>query len=143
MLKRICRCKKIIPYEVKLCEECQAKEDIRVADRHKRYKYNQTDKEEERFYAATRWKNCRDFIRARDNGLCKLCYDEGKIRYMDVVHHIVELKEDKDKAYVPTNLISLCNKCHGRVHAIYKTTDKLKIQDRLERLAGRFKREGV
>ena len=50
-----------------------------------------------------------------------------------MVHHIVELSEDKGKAYDADNLISLCNSCHADTHSRY-AVDKKMEQSRLVKL---------
>lgn len=74
------------------------------------------DKESKEFYESNAWKKCRRLALIRDNYLCQDCLDNKRLTKAEMVHHIVELKEDKTKALDLNNLRSLCNSCHEKHH---------------------------
>lgn len=140
MLTKLCpKCQTLIPINKRYCDDCQLLIDKSEhgKQRYKRYKANRTDKQEQRFYSSKQWTSLREAIKARDKGLCRLCAINGNIAYMDTVHHIKELKDCWDDRVSPSNLISLCESCHQRVHKEYlkSKTDKIKMQDKLKKIA--------
>jgi 5-methylcytosine-specific restriction endonuclease McrA len=101
-----------------------------VNNNHYYDKYKR-DPEARAFYKSKAWQDCRSFILERDNHLCQECLKHKKITPADMVHHIVELKDDKSKALDEDNLISLCNPCHNKEHGyqgkIKKVSSKIKV----------------
>ena len=140
MLKKFCRCGKLIPQTLKMCAECQSKlekrDKIINQEIYRRYKANRTDIKEQRFYVSKDWIFTRYTVKKRDHGLCKLCESKNKISYVDNVHHIEELKENWSKRTSLDNLICLCNRCHYYVHKKYKTNEaaKKEMQEKLRSL---------
>lgn len=134
MLLKFCKCGKIISQNKKRCDKCEAiylvRQDRVNKDSYKRYKKNRTDIKEQRFYNSNDWKITRATIKNRDKGLCLLCLNKNKISYLDTVHHIIELKEDYTLRTNTTNLVSLCDRCHKRVHRTYNKSlkDKTEMQ---------------
>lgn len=55
----------------------------------------------------------REYIKNRDNMLCRMCFESGESVNLQV-HHIVPVSDggNDDK----TNLILLCHNCHNKVH---------------------------
>ena len=141
MLKKFCRCGKIIPRDIIRCSECEAKFNKRKKQSYIDYKSKRTDIKEQKFYSPSNqaWIITREAIIARDNGLCLLCDSKDNEGYVDEVHHIVELKEDWSRRLDMTNLISLCKRCHFYVHKKYNRDDKSKkeMQDKLRELIKR------
>ncbi|MGE7020424.1 HNH endonuclease [Solibacillus cecembensis] len=95
-------------------------------DKHKR------DKELDRFYHSSDWKRCRELALIRDNYLCQDCLSNKRIRKADMVHHIIEVKDDMQFALTIENLRSLCNPCHNQQHSIHsnklnKLSDKITV----------------
>ncbi|MCX0405219.1 HNH endonuclease [Clostridium perfringens] len=62
----------------------------------------------------------RNKVVAKDLGLCKVCLGKNRIRVADVVHHIIELKENRELRLRTSNLFSLCNSCDQEIHAKYR-----------------------
>ncbi len=67
------------------------------------------------FYLSTAWRKTRDYIFARDMGLCVRCGKPGAI-----VHHKVHLTarniNDPDITLSEDNLETLCRECHAIEH---------------------------
>lgn len=136
MLKKICKCGKLVSLADGMCSSCKDKLEQSDKDRHNQYRVERKDKWEQRFYMSKEWKQVNKTVSVRDKGLCRVCLIDDRTISKDVVHHIVELKEDRSKALVHSNLICLCDKCHKRVHDAYKKneTSKKNMQERLIQL---------
>ena len=76
-------------------------------ERHKHYYRSRGDKKETAFYKTARWKSVRRSVLFRDMGLCVICKEPAVL-----VDHIIEVKDGGAK-YDPSNLQSLCFKCHS------------------------------
>lgn len=70
------------------------------------------------------WKKKSRHIRERDNYMCQACLNgigflEGRRITMNnlQVHHIIPLKEDRNRAFDSDNLITLCEQCHKLAEA--------------------------
>ena len=72
------------------------------------------------FYASADWERARDAALTRDAHLCQHCLQQGEITPAVMVHHIIELTpaniSDPSIATDPSNLVSLCDRCHKKVH---------------------------
>lgn len=137
MLLKICRCGKTVPMEQVMCEECTVVNEEKRKRRHREYKVKRTDVEKQMFYTSKSWRSTRARIKDRDNGLCQLCWSENKVKPMNTVHHIIPLEENDQLALVRSNLISLCEKCHQKVHKLYNVrTEKFNVQKKLRSLIG-------
>lgn len=75
-------------------------------------KYKDTDP----FYHSGRWKAFAESIRRRDRYKCQLCKRFGKDVPGNIVHHIKEREEYPELAYDPNNCVTLCEKCHNKMH---------------------------
>lgn len=116
-LSKICsRCQGIMPYTNKICDKCKDIVGSHRATSDKIYQDNRKDKEYQAIYRDHRWKIVRKQALLRANGLCEKCMSNGKISYVEDVHHIVPIKANILKAFDITNLICLCRKCHIDAH---------------------------
>lgn len=68
------------------------------------------------FYNSTKWKKKRKAILARDGYLCQICKRYGRRTPAEIVHHIKHLDEYPELALDSKNLISVCSKCHNKLH---------------------------
>lgn len=95
---------------------------------NKNVRYNKDNKEYSAFYNSVHWKRMSSYIRCKYNGLCLMCYFKYKIlTTANVVHHIVELKEDYSKRLDEDNLITLCHSCHNILHGNYTEKGKQEL----------------
>lgn len=118
MLKKICRCGKIIPYNDKSCNECKVNMELERKQNIKYYKkttYERDDKYN-KFYKSKEWEVSREVAIVRDNALCQDCLKNNKIVAFYTVHHIVPIKEDWSRRLDISNLICLCESCHQIRH---------------------------
>lgn len=111
-----------------------------------------TDSQCNAFYWSRKWKRKRDEILRRDHYECQECikrikqaaengevlhgYD-ARIHRAVCVHHIKELKDYPELALDDDNLVSLCHKCHDRIHgrdadhlSNYRFTQKFSDEER-------------
>lgn len=109
MPKKICNsagCNNLAPFDTGYCTEHKNKQ----AD----YNRHRRDKESDRFYHSRAWLNKRKEVMERDGGLCQECLANGDIVSADVVDHIIDLKQDKDKALDCDNLVAMCHEHHNQ-----------------------------
>jgi len=73
-------------------------------------------------------------LEVRDKSICALCAAQGKVRL--AVHHIVPVEMEWARVGDPTNLITLCHRCHlDRAHGgSWFTLDPV-LQEELHRHA--------
>ncbi|HGG0416546.1 TPA: HNH endonuclease [Clostridium sporogenes] len=126
LLKTCSRCNIKIPYSEKYCNKC--KDKIKKEKKHylKYYDENIRDKKSMEFYNGKEWNIIREQVKQRDNGLCLMCFKDKKIVPYDVVHHIIELREDYSNRINKDNLVCLCHECHNIVHTEYKRSKRNK-----------------
>ncbi|WP_019850638.1 hypothetical protein [Desulfitobacterium sp. PCE1] len=145
-LKKLCGrsgCSQIVDYSLTYCDRHQADYDERQKQRHKEFKAGRNDKKEQAFYCSDAWIKTRDYVKTKYNGLCLWSYYVDKqIVFCDVVHHIVELKEDWEKRLEVDNLIPLSESVHLEIHVMMKEKGKKeKVQMMLRKLKEKWKRE--
>lgn len=79
------------------------------------------------FYKLKKWLEKRAKILRRDEYLCQECKRYGKSTPASTVHHIIPLAwcliYNVALALASMNLVSLCEKCHDRMHD--RTNNKL------------------
>lgn len=104
-------CRAIIPVTETYC------------DKHKRQVSKEYDKRrwllDERimaFYHSKEWKETRKLVLIRDHGLCQICLRNGHIKKGNIVHHIVEVRQNFDKRLDMNNLETICQSCHTKLH---------------------------
>lgn len=72
------------------------------------------------FYKTSGWKNKRTKILKRDEYMCQECKRYGRTAAATTVHHIIPLSwcliYGIELALASINLISLCDKCHNKMH---------------------------
>jgi len=126
-LKKLCRCGEIVNYTEKYCKKCSKKVEQKNKESYKEYKRNRKDKKEQAFYISKEWIRVRDKVKDKYKGLCLYSYYIlGEIKFVDYVHHIVELKEDWDKRLNIDNLIPCCDSVHKIIHNAYNKSNKHK-----------------
>ena len=118
MLKKICKCGKVIPYNIKACGECKCKIELERKQNIKHYKKAtyERDSKYNKFYKSKVWNSVRQLAIIRDHALCKDCLAKNTITSYNTVHHIIPIKEDWSKKLDIDNLICLCESCHQKRH---------------------------
>lgn len=69
------------------------------------------------------WRVVRQYVYERDNGLCQYCGEQIELNKCHI-HHVLELSQGGTNH--PSNLKTLCKKCHKNRHPFMKDAhDKL------------------
>jgi len=68
------------------------------------------------FYKSRRWLRKRAAILRRDMYLCQECKKYGESIQATTVHHKKDLETHPELAMNDDNLVSLCTKCHNKLH---------------------------
>ncbi len=69
------------------------------------------------------WREVRQYVYEHDGGLCQYCDDPVELNACHI-HHVLELSEGGTNH--PSNLKTLCIKCHKKRHPFMQTArDKL------------------
>lgn len=144
-LKKICAyagCNRLVDYGITYCGEHKKEHEKKQKLRHNEYKQNRQDKEEQAFYSTDAWILTRDDVKGKYKGLCLYSYYVlNEIVFCDMVHHIVELKEDWDLRLDEDNLIPLSASVHQIIHAMYRNGRREEAQRLLRDLKIRWEKE--
>ena len=117
MLLKSCRCGKLIPQSLKMCEECEAK----TPSRYVVYNNTRRDKRAAEFYVSREWRRMREcIISLFDNVDIYALYVRHELLTCEPVHHIIELEEDWEQRLNPMNLIPLNQSSHSIITALYQ-----------------------
>lgn len=100
----------------KYCDVHQAKQLQEKKESNRLYDKYQRDERSARFYKSKEWKRVRQYVLKRDRYLCQHCYKQDRLVAAQMVHHIVEVKEDWNERLNTDNLVSLCHSCHNKAH---------------------------
>lgn len=73
-------------------------------------------------YNTPEWKSKRIVILKRDGYKCRECKRFGKVIEADTVHHILPVEERPDLRLTNSNLLSLCEEHHEKMHNKYNNT---------------------
>lgn len=125
MLLHMCRCGKLIPQAMKLCEGCEAK----AGQRYKDYNEHRRDSRTAAFYVSREWRQTRgNVLAAYDYIDLYALHILHEIRRADTVHHITELTEDWGRRLDTSNLIPLASATHNAIHTLYDRDAATKAQ---------------
>lgn len=114
----VCKCK------VEYGKLCKCEEDKRK-ESYREYKRYRQDKDLQKFYSSKAWINCRDLCIKGFYGLDIIeLLAHRRVVAGEIVHHIVETKEDWTKRLDIDNLIYLTKENHNRIHAMYSKSKK-------------------
>lgn len=119
------------------CKYCGIVNKPHVCPHIKRKTNN--NREDRRVYKTSKWQKTRELILDEYNHICLWSlYIDGRVVKADVVHHIVEILEDKNLSYEEDNLIPLEYYNHTMIHEMYKT-NKNKTQNLLRMMINSYK----
>ncbi|GAA0115279.1 HNH endonuclease [Clostridium senegalense] len=134
MLKKVCRCGTIINYSEKYCDKCTKEYEDNKKEKNKIYDSKYRKNKE--VYKDKKWDKTKEVVINRDKCLCRICLKNKRIKPKDLVHHIIEVEENKKLIYEPSNLVCVCDSCHRETHTIYRRSEQSKkeMQNYLETL---------
>lgn len=116
--KRCSRCGKRI-------ESGQTCECVKM--RHKEYNKYSRNQEATSFYDSVNWKRMREYIKNKYDGIDVYAYVLfGQVEQATLVHHIVEIEDDKSQALVERNLIPVSVSSHNLIHQAYNESESSK-----------------
>lgn len=91
----------------------------RIRGKQVQYRHNNVSAQ---YYNTSAWRNLRNYYIKR-HPLCEECMKNGKVKAAEEVHHIKEFlrgKTDEERYLLLTdesNLMSVCRKCHMKIHS--------------------------
>lgn len=145
MPKKICNfsnCHKIINGNERYCEQHKKLYEKAKALTNKKYDFfirHKRDKRYTEFYHSKEWKKLRDSILVKYKGLDLFAYFiENKIKYANIGHHIVELKDNWGLRLTFKNIFPVSNISHKKIHAMYNK-DKNGTQKLLKNLLTKWR----
>lgn len=68
------------------------------------------------FYKSKEWEHTRAYVLRRDQYACVICRRYGRLTEANTVHHIEHLEDNWNRRLDTSNLISVCKKCHNKLH---------------------------
>lgn len=86
-------------------------------------------------YNSRQWRDLR-IAKLRANPLCEMCQSNGVVRSAHCVHHThpiedsTSMEEMRKWAFMWTNLVSLCDECHARIHKEAKSHTNEAVKER-------------
>ena len=142
MLYKYCSCGLKIEYTQGKCDGCKSKAEESKKSRYKKYRDSKTKDKESQFYNTTAWTRLRNYIvNSYLNMSVYSYYKEGKIVTSEVVHHLVEVREDWSKRLDKFNLIPLTRKEHQIVHRRMEIEGYENVRLELEDMVKKFREE--
>lgn len=138
MIYKICsRCGKKYPVGEECPNQCYSKykkENDKYYD-----KYSRKNKD---IYHSKIWDSIRKKCIDKYDGICiYTLYKYGEIKVATMVHHIIELNENKNLAYEMDNLIPLCDEAHREIHSRYKNEKIEVVQEILRKYKTLYEKE--
>jgi len=123
MLLKSCRCGKLIPQSIKMCEECERRQQSRYVV----YNNTRRDQRAAEFYISKEWRALRPVIMSVydhvDIYALYVLHELKTLEESDPIHHIVEIEEDWEQRLNPLNLIPLKHETHSTITALYKQSN--------------------
>ena len=114
MLLKTCRCGKVIPQSMRMCEECEQRQQ----SRHMEYNNTRRDKKAAEFYISKEWRAIRPVIMSVfgyvDIYALYVKSELVTLKESDPIHHIIELEEDWEQRLNPFNLVPLSHDTHTK-----------------------------
>ncbi|CEJ74237.1 HNH endonuclease domain-containing protein [[Clostridium] sordellii] len=143
MLKKFCRCGKIISQSKSRCDKCESKYINNKRKSYKVYNSKNRNKNIDAFYHTDEWEEKRIYILIKYNyvDLWDFFVNGKETTEANTVHHIVEVTEDYEQRLDNLNLIPVSTKSHNKIHSLYrkdKESTQKKLRDILEKAENLF-----
>lgn len=110
---------------------------------YKVYDTTGRDKDAKRFYNSSLWIKTRDYVLCMDEVDVYLYMTKGEIKLANTVHHIVPLRDNRQKALDVANLMSLHHDTHSMIEQMYKKDKKKMIKELTVMLEGFRQGRGI
>lgn len=124
MLKKLCACGASIPINQAKCKACSSKDQANYD------KYHRKNKD---IYKSRQWVKLTELCKNRFNGIDVYAYyKHNRLVVGTLSHHIIEVNEDKSRAFDLDNLIYVSDRSHKEIHERYKR-DKATCQKELQK----------
>lgn len=142
MLYKYCSCGKKIEYSLGKCDECKAKAEESKKARQKKYRDSKTKDKEMMFYNTREWNRLRTYIvNSYLNMSVYSYYKTGQVVDSQVVHHMVEVRDNWDRRLDKFNLIPVTKKEHQLIHNRTDREGEDKVRLELEEMVRKFREE--
>lgn len=132
MIYKFCPCcKTLYPVGERCPNDCYSK--YRKENRKKENSlYDKTKRKNKEIYHSKQWLSLRQKCLNRFDNLCVYTlFKYFKVIPATLVHHIIEINEDKTKAYELSNLIPVSDIAHREIHQRYKSENIKQVQAEL------------
>lgn len=134
-LKRMCpKCKRLIDYSKKYCDECAKKYSKEKTEINRTYDKNVRKSDDNikyyEFYHSKEWKIVSELVMQHYNGLCLKCLlERNEVKEHDVIHHVLEIKsvEGWKERLNKELLVPLCHNCHNGLHSGEYSDNKIEM----------------
>lgn len=116
MIKKICNkqgCNTLVIYTNKYCEKHKDQAQADTYERNKHYDLHRRDKESTGFYSSKEWKELRELVKTKFNGLCSRCLDNKLFKAGMIADHKIPIKIDWSLRLIESNIDYLCLECHN------------------------------
>lgn len=140
MILKFCpRCRKLHPVGEKCPNGCYSKYYQRENRKEENRLYDKTKRKNKEIYHSKHWEVLRKECMGKFDNICVYTlFKYSKSIPATLVHHIVELNEDKSKAYDLDNLIPVSDLAHREIHSRYKSEDIKQVQAELKEYLKRY-----
>lgn len=119
MLKKICKCGAKIEINQRRCSICEQKR--KAATRY----YDKYQRKNKEIYHSTEWTTLTEMCKNKFNKLDIFAfYEYNIIKQGALSHHIIEVEEDRSRAFDLDNLIYVSEKSHAIIHSAYEKDDE-------------------
>ncbi|ANZ98177.1 hypothetical protein BFC20_10920 [Brochothrix thermosphacta] len=116
---KVAHCRQLIDYTDQYCDTHAHIGIKRKQEQAQRYnettRNNEFNKQYTKFYQSSEWKQAR-MTKLVNQPLCEECLKNKNVKQGQIVHHIIELKEDWEQRVNQNNLETICRECHNKHH---------------------------
>ena len=134
MIMKFCpSCKTLYPVGERCPKGCYAKYYKSENRKEENRLYDQTKRKNKEIYHSKKWIMLRkECINKYDSICLYTLFKYNRIVPATLVHHIIELEEDKTQTFNLANLIPVCDIAHREIHRRYKTEGSKQVQTELK-----------
>lgn len=140
MIMKFCpRCNKLHPVDQPCPNGCYSKERLKEKRKEQNKFYDQNNRKNKDIYHSKQWLNLRKECLNKFDYICIYTLMKyKKVLPATLVHHIIEVEENKTQAFELTNLIPVCDLAHREIHRRYKEENVKEVQAELRKYLERY-----